>query len=211
VRERPASGYWRFAMFISAAAPPGWFELSQHQDWHQMKIEPQILRHPLDQAMFGAAIIKFLVALAIVIALLSLVAAIAEAGRRRPTSRWPGSPAPRSWRRSSPPSWSAASRRPMPARRRFAGVASYYSNGESGNRTASGARFDDRLPTAAHRCLPFGTRLRVSAPAAASSSPSTIAARRHGPAACSTWRGRRRPQLGLVGPGVARVEAEVIQ
>jgi hypothetical protein len=51
-----------------------------------MKTEPQILRHPLDQALFATAGIKFLVALAIVIALLSLFAAIAAAGRRRPTS-----------------------------------------------------------------------------------------------------------------------------
>jgi rare lipoprotein A len=33
---------------------------------------------------------------------------------------------------------------------------------ESGSRTASGARFDDRLPTAAHRYLSSGTKLRVS-------------------------------------------------
>ena len=45
--------------------------------------------------------------------------------------------------------------------RSFSGLASYYSN-ESGSRTASGARFDDRLPPAAHRCLPFGTKLQVS-------------------------------------------------
>ncbi|WP_456622128.1 MULTISPECIES: hypothetical protein [unclassified Bradyrhizobium] len=51
-----------------------------------MKLEPQILRHPLDQALFGTAAIKLLVALAIVIALLSLFAAIAEARRQRSIS-----------------------------------------------------------------------------------------------------------------------------
>ncbi|WP_314959615.1 hypothetical protein [Bradyrhizobium cosmicum] len=47
---------------------------------------PQTLRHPLDEAIFATATVKFLVAFAIVIALLSLFAAIANAGRRRPTS-----------------------------------------------------------------------------------------------------------------------------
>ena len=39
-------------------------------------------------------------------------------------------------------------------------VASYYGS-ESGNRTASGERFHPNGLTAAHRTLPFGTRLRV--------------------------------------------------
>ncbi len=51
-----------------------------------MKIEPQILRHSLDQAVLGVAAIKILVAFAIVIALLSLFGAIAAAGRERSTS-----------------------------------------------------------------------------------------------------------------------------
>ena len=54
----------------------------------------------------------------------------------------------------------------------FSGMASYYGN-ESGSRTASGQRFNQNAMTAAHRTLPFGTKLR----AGASSSPSTIAAR----------------------------------
>ncbi|WP_265440244.1 septal ring lytic transglycosylase RlpA family protein [Bradyrhizobium sp. SEMIA] len=94
--------------------------------------------------------------------------------------------------------------------RRFAGLASYYSNGESGPRTASGARFDDRLPTAAHRCLPFGTRLRVSR--AGRSVIVTVNDRGpfiHG-RVLDLARGPAM-QLGLAGPGVARVEAEVIE
>lgn len=39
-------------------------------------------------------------------------------------------------------------------------VASYY-GAESGHRTASGERFNPQGMTAAHRTLPFGTRLRV--------------------------------------------------
>src|ERR1700750_1058291 len=45
--------------------------------------------------------------------------------------------------------------------RSFSGMASYYGN-ESGSRTASGARFNQSAMTAAHRSLPFGTKLRVT-------------------------------------------------
>jgi rare lipoprotein A len=40
-------------------------------------------------------------------------------------------------------------------------VASWYGT-ESGNRTANGEHFDGSTLTAAHKTLPFGTRLRVS-------------------------------------------------
>ena len=40
-------------------------------------------------------------------------------------------------------------------------VASYYGK-ESGNRTANGERFTGNDLTAAHRSLPFGTKLRVT-------------------------------------------------
>ena len=43
----------------------------------------------------------------------------------------------------------------------FAGVASFYGN-ESGSKTASGQRFNENDLTAAHRSLPFGTKLRVT-------------------------------------------------
>jgi peptidoglycan lytic transglycosylase len=42
------------------------------------------------------------------------------------------------------------------------GYASYYTTGDYGGRTASGERFDDRRLTAAHRTLPFGTRVKVT-------------------------------------------------
>jgi len=45
--------------------------------------------------------------------------------------------------------------------RTFSGVASFYGN-ESGSRTASGQRFNQNSMTAAHRSLPFGTKLRVT-------------------------------------------------
>jgi rare lipoprotein A len=43
----------------------------------------------------------------------------------------------------------------------FSGMASFYGN-ESGSKTASGARFNQNAMTAAHRSLPFGTKLRVT-------------------------------------------------
>src|SRR5258708_15525123 len=43
----------------------------------------------------------------------------------------------------------------------FSGKASFYGN-ESGSRTASGQRFNQNAMTAAHRSLPFGTKLRVT-------------------------------------------------
>ena len=43
----------------------------------------------------------------------------------------------------------------------FSGMASYYGN-ESGSKTASGARFNQNAMTAAHKTLPFGTKLRVT-------------------------------------------------
>lgn len=43
-----------------------------------------------------------------------------------------------------------------------AGMASYYGNEFHGRKTASGERFDQGKPTAAHRTLPFGTRLKVT-------------------------------------------------
>ena len=47
------------------------------------------------------------------------------------------------------------------AGRSFAGMASYYGS-ESGSKTASGQRFNQGAMTAAHRTLPFGTKLRVT-------------------------------------------------
>ena len=45
--------------------------------------------------------------------------------------------------------------------RQFSGIASYYDKNYAG-KTASGDRYDGTKFTAAHRTLPFGTRLRVT-------------------------------------------------
>ena len=42
------------------------------------------------------------------------------------------------------------------------GVASWYGPGFAGRRTASGERFDPNQYTAAHRTLPFGSKVRVT-------------------------------------------------
>jgi rare lipoprotein A len=47
--------------------------------------------------------------------------------------------------------------------RQFSGVAAYYSTDYSGP-TACGQKYDPNKFTAAHRTLPFGTRLRVTDP-----------------------------------------------
>ena len=47
--------------------------------------------------------------------------------------------------------------------RQFSGVAAFYSPDYRG-RTACGERYDPSKFTAAHRSLPFGTRLRVTEP-----------------------------------------------
>jgi rare lipoprotein A len=48
------------------------------------------------------------------------------------------------------------------ARLTFRGIASYYGYDWAGNKTASGQRFNPEAMTAAHRSLPFGTRVRVT-------------------------------------------------
>lgn len=48
------------------------------------------------------------------------------------------------------------------AQRVLRGKATYYANSLAGNRTANGERYDPRRWTAAHRTLPFGTRVRVT-------------------------------------------------
>ena len=52
---------------------------------------------------------------------------------------------------------------PQPMRLRDdAGMASYLASRFDGHPTASGLRYDERRLTAAHRTLPFGTRVRVT-------------------------------------------------
>jgi len=62
----------------------------------------------------------------------------------------------------------SARRRAAPAGQVVEGRASYYGKGFAGRKTASGERYDPNGMTAAHKTLPFGTRIRVSRPGGAS-------------------------------------------
>ena len=90
----------------------------------------------------------------------------------------------------------------------FSGMASYYGN-ESGSKTASGARFNQNAMTAAHRSLPFGTKLRVSH----GGRSVVVTINDRGPFIrgrvldLSTGAARA---VGLTGAGVGRVTAEVV-
>jgi len=56
-----------------------------------------------------------------------------------------------------------ASTRPSPGHADSqVGMASYYAGAHQGRRTANGERFDMHALTAAHRTLPFGTRVEVT-------------------------------------------------
>src|SRR6476620_288989 len=92
--------------------------------------------------------------------------------------------------------------------RGFSGRASYYGN-ESGSRTASGQRFNQNAMTAAHRSLPFGTKLRVTH----RGQSVVVTINDRGPFIkgrvldLSTGAARA---IGLTGAGVGHVTAEVI-
>jgi len=92
--------------------------------------------------------------------------------------------------------------------RSFAGKASFYGN-ESGSKTASGQRFNQNAMTAAHRSLPFGTKLRVTY----RGQSVVVTINDRGPFIkgrvldLSTGAARA---VGLTGAGVGHVTAEVI-
>ena len=92
--------------------------------------------------------------------------------------------------------------------RSFSGMASYYGN-ESGSKTASGQRFNQNALTAAHRTLPFGTKLRVTH----GGRSVVVTVNDRGPFVrgrvldLSTAAAR---VVGLTGAGVGRVTAEVM-
>jgi rare lipoprotein A len=92
--------------------------------------------------------------------------------------------------------------------RSFSGMASFYGN-ESGSKTASGQRFNQNAMTAAHRSLPFGTKLRVTH----GGRSVVVTVNDRGPFVhgrvldLSTGAARA---VGLTSAGVGRVTAEVI-
>jgi rare lipoprotein A len=101
-----------------------------------------------------------------------------------------------------------ASIAPSSGGRSFSGIASFYGN-ESGSKTASGQRFNQNAMTAAHRSLPFGTKLRVTH----RGQSVVVTINDRGPFIrgrvldLSTGAARA---IGLTGAGVGRVTAEVV-
>lgn len=94
-------------------------------------------------------------------------------------------------------------------RKQFSGVAAFYSADYRG-RTACGQRYDPKKFTAAHRTLPFGTRLRVTDPKSRRSV--TVVVNDRGP----FTKGRvldlslaAAKALHIVGRGLVKVTAEV--
>lgn len=92
------------------------------------------------------------------------------------------------------------------------GQASWYGPGFYGNRTANGEVFRPGTMTAAHRTLPFGTRVRVT-----NLNNGRVAVVRindrgpfHGNRVIDLGHGAAK-QLGVLSSGVARVKLEVLQ
>lgn len=91
------------------------------------------------------------------------------------------------------------------------GVASYYGRQFDGRRTASGERFDMAAHTAAHRSLPFGSRVRVTNPANGASVVVRINDRGpfHGGRLIDLSQAAAQ-RLGLVARGSGRVELTLL-
>jgi rare lipoprotein A len=90
----------------------------------------------------------------------------------------------------------------------FSGKASFYGN-ESGSKTASGQRFNQNAMTAAHRSLPFGTKLRVTH----RGQSVVVTINDRGPfirgRVLDLSKGAARA-IGLTGAGVGHITAEVV-
>jgi len=105
---------------------------------------------------------------------------------------------------------------PAPSGRKTAaaetGTATWYGPGLEGKTTASGERFSGEAMTAAHKSLPFGTRVRVTALDTLASVVVTIndrlpAASRH-IIDLSQAAGK---MLKMIGAGIARVRIEILE
>ncbi len=104
----------------------------------------------------------------------------------------------------------AASLPRRPARDAEVGVASYMDPGLAGARTASGVAFDPHRLVAAHRTLPFGSRVTVTNLENGRAVEVTIVDRgphRRGRIIDLSPRAAR--ALGFIGAGTARVRVEI--
>lgn len=92
------------------------------------------------------------------------------------------------------------------------GIASYYADKYHGRKTASGETFDQNKMTAAHRTLPFGTKVRVTN--VGSGKSVTVRVNDRGPFVKGRVIDLSRAaaqKLGIVRSGLAAVKVEVIQ
>lgn len=91
----------------------------------------------------------------------------------------------------------------------WTGVASYYGPGFHGRTTANGERFDQNAMTAAHKTLPFGTRLKVTNPVTGKSVTVRINDRGpfHGNRVLDLSQGAA-AAIGMVRAGVQRVRMQ---
>jgi len=85
------------------------------------------------------------------------------------------------------------------------GTASYYSNAYHGRRAADGSRFDQRLLTAAHAWLPFGTKLKVTLDGTNQSVVVTVTDRIYSARRIVDLSAAAARQLGMMRSGLARV------
>ncbi len=101
---------------------------------------------------------------------------------------------------------------PLPVGGILVGKATYYSDSFQGRRTANGERYDRNALTAAHRTLPFGTRLRVTTDAGRSVEVRVNDRGPFGRAERILDLSRAAAvELGMIRAGVVRVQAEVIE
>lgn len=105
----------------------------------------------------------------------------------------------------------AVAKEPVKVVKTYAGSASWYGGKFQGRKTASGERFNQNALTAAHRSLPFGTKVRVTNAATGRSVVVRINDRGpyHGSRIIDLSR-KAAQSVGIIGRGVGRVKLEVL-
>jgi rare lipoprotein A len=92
------------------------------------------------------------------------------------------------------------------------GVASYYHDSLHGNQTASGKRYNKNALSAAHKSLPFGTRVRVTE--LNSGRSVVLEVNDRGPfvkGRIIDLSRRAAKELGIINKGIAKVKVEVLR
>jgi rare lipoprotein A len=157
-----------------------------------------------------------LLSVALLVAASALSGCIDEggAGSDRPARSPDSSPSMKAWALTPEASGCSAAELKQDAQRVLRGKATYYANSLTGNRTANGERYDPKRWTAAHRTLPFGTRVRVTRTDVKSSPVLCAVINDRGP---FSHRGyildlsrRGADRLQMVGKGVVPVRIDVL-